>query len=128
MGLVRGGNNGPLVRQELGLVDLGNIGVATNVNFNRSSDLRLTLTASVQLTLFFPTDTPGSGFRLSIIQGGAGGFTPTLVANVKGNLVPVKAVNGVLTLTPAPGSEDLLVLANRETDVVVLTAPNLVAL
>jgi len=112
MGVVFTGQNGPLVRN-LDVVDLGNVAANRTVDFHAGSDLSLTLDGNVQLTIVFPPESPGGGFRLKITQGAGAPFTPTFV--FAGG--PILAPSGSLgSFSTNPGDVDALTFVDRRTE------------
>lgn len=118
------GDSGPVCRT-LEVLDLGNVAVNTVVDFRAATDIALTLDASVTLTLVFPEDNPGAGFRLKITQGAGAPFVPTF-AFAGG---PILAPGGSLgSFSASAGQADGLAFVNRRTELWVFKSDDLSAI
>lgn len=84
------------------------------VDFTNGQNQVITVTANTAIELAFP---PGCGtYRLRVIQGGAGGFTPTFTRDPSGD---VYKPGGSLSFTAAAGSIDILNIYNQGADAFV---------
>jgi len=124
MGVVFTGQNGPLVRN-LDVVDLGTVTANTVIDFRAGSDLTVTLGANVTLTLRFPGDSPGGGFRLKVVQGAGAPFTPTFAFGGGPILAPAGALGA---FSAVAGEADALTFVDRRTEVWAFKSDGLAAI